>query len=127
MPFFNRSRATPQNISQWVATRALLHANNLRCAWQVLRDFDGRLRGFQENALRGGGLSFSTKAFAEAFGADVARFFEAIAGDQEKSLLLDDVLAGSCMLRKHFFYAPQGAERVVMEVVSRFSACGFVE
>ena len=57
----------------------------------------------------------------EAFGQDVARFFEAAASDPEKCRHLDDVLAGSSMLRKHFAEAPLGAERVVMEVVSRAS------
>lgn len=57
----------------------------------------------------------------EAFGQDVARFFEAAASDPVKCRHLDDVLAGSSMLRKHFAEAPLGAERVVMEVVSRAS------
>lgn len=85
----------------------------------MVSDFDGRLRGFQQNVLRDGTLSFSTGAFTEAFGEKVARFFQAVASDPEKCGLLDDVLAGSSMLRKHFLEAPQGAERVVMEVVSR--------
>lgn len=61
----------------------------------------------------------------EAFGQDVAQFFEAAASDPEKCRHLDDVLAGSSMLRKHFAEAPQGAERVVMEVVS--GASGYLD
>lgn len=87
---------------------------------QVLREFDERLTGFQQNALRGGSLSFASPAFAEAFGQDVARFFAAAAspGDPKSCALLDSVLDGTSMLRKHFGHAPPGAERVVMEVVS---------
>lgn len=85
---------------------------------QVVCDFDGRLKSFQHGFLRGGALSFGVEAFAEEFGADVARFFEAAASDPEKGILLDGVLAETSMLRKHFPEAPPGAERVVMEVVS---------
>lgn len=85
----------------------------------MLRDFDGHLRGFQENVLRGGSLSYATPAFIAAFGEDVARFFLETAANPYKCGLLDNVLAGSSMLRKHFTEAPRGAERVVMEVVSR--------
>ncbi|CAB1117678.1 unnamed protein product [Ectocarpus sp. CCAP 1310/34] len=85
---------------------------------EVVREFDGRLRDFQGNVLRGGALSFSSRAFAGAFGEDEARFFSAVAtGCPERCALLDSVLDGSSMLRKHFDGAPPGAERVVMEVV----------
>ncbi|CAN0274974.1 unnamed protein product, partial [Hapterophycus canaliculatus] len=86
---------------------------------QVLREFDGCLTAFQRDALRGGSLSFSSHAFAEAFGQDVVHFFAAAAspGDPESCALLDSVLDGTSMLRKHFGHAPPGAERVVMEVV----------
>ncbi|CAM9475684.1 unnamed protein product [Ectocarpus sp. 12 AP-2014] len=85
---------------------------------EVVREFDGRLREFQGNVLRGGALSFSSRAFAGAFGEDEARFFSAVAtGCAEGCALLDSVLDGSSMLRKHFDGAPPGAERVVMEVV----------
>lgn len=84
----------------------------------MLRDFDGHLRGFQENFLRGGTLSYATPAFTGVFGEDVARFFVETATDAEKCGLLDNVMAGSSMLRKHFTEAPRGADRVVMEVVS---------
>lgn len=86
---------------------------------QVLREFDERLRVFQQDVLRGGALSFGSRAFAEAFGETVARFFAAVAtGNPETCALLDNVLDGSSMLRKHFADAPPGSERVVMEVVS---------
>ncbi|CAN0142553.1 unnamed protein product, partial [Ectocarpus sp. 13 AM-2016] len=85
---------------------------------QVVREFDGRLREFQGNVLQGGALSFSSRAFAGAFGEDEARFFSAVAtGCPQRCALLDSVLDGSSMLRKHFDGAPPGAERVVMEVV----------
>lgn len=93
---------------------------------QVLREFDERLRGFQHNVLQGGALSFGSRAFAEAFGDDVARFFSATAtGDPERCTLLDSVLAGSSNLRKHFAEAPPGSERVVMAVVSELVAPRF--
>ncbi|CAM9293431.1 unnamed protein product [Ectocarpus fasciculatus] len=85
---------------------------------EVVREFDGRLREFQRNVLRGGALSFSSRAFAGAFGEEEARFFAAVAtGCPERCALLDSVLDGSSMLRKNFDDAPPGAERVVMEVV----------
>lgn len=88
-----------------------------------MREFDERLRSFKQNSLRGGSLSFATDAFAEDFGADVARFFQDVARDPNRAGLLNDVLAGSSMLRKHFSDAPAGAERVVMEVVSNLILC----
>ncbi|CAM9504444.1 unnamed protein product [Pylaiella littoralis] len=89
-----------------------------RNSHEVLREFDERLRGFQHNVLQGGALSFGSRAFAQAFGEDVARFFSAAAtGDPERCALLDSVLAGSSNLRKHFGDAPPGSERVVMAVV----------
>lgn len=90
---------------------------------QVLRDFDTRLRVFQQNPLRAGALSYSTSAFAEAFNDDVARFYGAMARNPDKSGALDSVLAGEGMLRKEFAEAPMGAERVVMEVVRRKFFC----
>ncbi|CAM9135681.1 unnamed protein product, partial [Scytosiphon promiscuus] len=86
---------------------------------EVLREFDGRLAEFQENALRGGSLSFASPAFAEAFGQDVARFFAAAAspGNPKSCALLDGVLDGTTRLRKDFGHAPPGAERVMMEVL----------
>lgn len=81
-------------------------------------ELDGRLRDFQQNVLKGGALSYSTAAFAEAFGKEVAQFYETAATAPGQSVLLDSVLAGESMLRKHFPETPRGAELIVMEVVS---------
>lgn len=68
--------------------------------------------------MRTGTLSFSTESFAGMFGSEVAEFYESVAADPVKHVLLDQVLAGSTNLRKHFPDAPQKAEGVVMQVVS---------
>lgn len=85
---------------------------------QVLRELDGRLRDFQQIILRGGALSYSTAACAEAFGEEVAWFYARTATTPRQCVLLDSVLAEESMLKKEFSEAPPGAELVVMEVVS---------
>lgn len=84
---------------------------------EVLRELDGRLRDFQQIILRGGALSYSTAACAEAFGEEVAWFYARTATTPRQCVLLDSVLAEESMLKKEFSEAPPGAELVVMEVV----------